>query len=97
MRVLLTPRAYVDREAIFSFLNARSEAGAKAVMSRLRLAIQQLSTQPMNGRATDIEAVRVLFVGKYPYKIFYTIEGENLIILHIRHTAQKATGLDEAA
>jgi len=36
--------------------------------------------------------VRVVPLIRYPFKIFYTISGETLIILHIRHAARRPWG-----
>ncbi|MEZ5787999.1 MAG: type II toxin-antitoxin system RelE/ParE family toxin [Xanthobacteraceae bacterium] len=41
------------------------------------------------GYRTENPQVRVIFVGDYPYKIFYRIRGSNIEILHIRHTARR--------
>jgi hypothetical protein len=32
---------------------------------------------------------RVIPLGNYPYQIFYTCSGDELVILHIRHSARK--------
>ena len=41
------------------------------------------------GHATDVGHVRVLFIGRYPYKVFYRLSGNQLEVLHIRHTARQ--------
>jgi plasmid stabilization system protein ParE len=46
------------------------------------------------GHATNIADVRVLFVGRYPYKIFYRLSGNDLEIVHIRHTARRPSEID---
>ena len=88
MRIRFTRRAFGDRERIFEYLKERSPTGATNVMTRLRAAIAQLSEQPVSGYATDAEDVRVLFVGRYPYKIFYRVRGDMIEILYIRHTSR---------
>ena len=89
MKVSFTPRAIADREAIFLYLSQRSPSGARNVMSRLRRGIDLLSTQPYQGPETDEDGVRVLFVGKYPYKVFYRVGEDTIEILHIRHAARR--------
>jgi addiction module RelE/StbE family toxin len=89
MKLRFTSRAYRDREAIFNYLNERSPAAARKVMSRLRQAAALLKTQPLQAPATDSEGVRVLFVGKYPYKIFYRVRGDAIEVVHIRHTSRQ--------
>ena len=93
MKVRFTRRAFADREAILDYLTERSPAGARKVFVRLRSAIGQLADQPMSGVETDRHGVRALFVGRYPYKVFYRIRGDEIEVLHIRHTSQNAPDL----
>ena len=46
------------------------------------------------GHATDVSGVRVLFIGRYPYKIFYRGSAKQLEILHMRHTARHPGEVD---
>jgi addiction module RelE/StbE family toxin len=94
MKVRFTRRAFADREAIFDYLHQRSPAGAGNVMARFRHAVEQLSSQPFIGIETDHEDVRVLFVGRYPFKLFYRVRDGTIEILHIRHTSRRPADLD---
>jgi plasmid stabilization system protein ParE len=87
MRVRYAPRAFADREQIFDYLAQRSPSGA--VMATIRGAVEQLGDQPYSGYATDTADVRVKFIGRYPYKVFYRVRGETVEIIHIRHTARR--------
>lgn len=89
MRVRFTPRAFQDREQIFEYLAERSPAGAANVMARLRTVIHRLSEHPESGYPTDVADVRVVFVGRYSYKVFYRIGDDVIEILHIRHTSRQ--------
>jgi toxin ParE1/3/4 len=46
---------------------------------------------PLVGHLTDEANVRVLSVVRYPFLIFYAIDdaADEIIILHVRHTAQE--------
>ena len=95
MRVRYTPRAFADREQIFDYLHERSPSGASNVTTSIRAAVAQLAEQPYSGYATDDPAVRVKFIGRYPYKVFYRVRAETVEIIHIRHTARRPwTGAD---
>ena len=59
-------------------------------MARLNAAIDQLLDRPFSGHSTDVADVRVLFIGRYPYKVFYRVRNDTLEIIHIRHTARRA-------
>jgi toxin ParE1/3/4 len=89
MKVRYTPEAFADRERIFEYLRERSSAGAKNVIASIRETARQLEDHPLGGYETEDPNVRVIFVTRYPYKIFYRVRGE-VEILHIRHTSRRA-------
>lgn len=88
MKVRYTNRAFKDREKILEYLQVRSASGARNVLERFDAAVALLSEQPSAGIPIDMQDIRVLFVGRYPYKFFYRVRGEVVEILHIRHTAR---------
>ena len=90
MRVRYTPEAFADRERILEYLEERSPVGARNVAASLRQAVAQLGDQPLSGYRTDLPGVRVKFVLRYPYKIFYRVRETMVEILHIRHTSRRA-------
>jgi toxin ParE1/3/4 len=88
MRVRYTPEAFADRERIIEYLHERSPGGARNVAASIRDAVAQLREHPLSGYQTDDPAIRVLFIVRYPYKIFYRVR-ETVEILHIRHTSRR--------
>jgi toxin ParE1/3/4 len=75
------------------FLNIWQSArpgGARNVAASIRDAVAQLGDQPHSGYRTDNPEVRVTFVVRYPYKIFYRVHDDVVEILHIRHTSRRA-------
>jgi toxin ParE1/3/4 len=88
MRVRYTPRAFSDRERIIEYLRERSPVGARNVATSIRDAVAQLGEHPLSGYRTNDPEVRVVFVVRYPYKIFYRVR-EIVEILHIRHTSRR--------
>ncbi|MER8367947.1 type II toxin-antitoxin system RelE/ParE family toxin [Mesorhizobium sp. M1348] len=92
MKVRLTRQAFAEREAIFNYLEERAPQGALSVVSRIQAGISRLAEFPESGHATDIPGVRVLFIGRYPYKVFYRARSDAIEILHIRHTSKKPVG-----
>ena len=89
MRVRYTPEAFSDRERILQYLGERSASGARNVAASIREAVAQLKDHPHSGYRTDNPDVRVIFVVRYPYKIFYRVR-DAVEILHIRHTSRRA-------
>ena len=88
MKVRYTPAAFSDRERMLEFLNERSASGATKVAAGIHEAIEQLKEHPHSGYRTDDPDVRVIFVPRYPYKIFYRVR-DAVEILHIRHTSRR--------
>jgi toxin ParE1/3/4 len=89
MRVRYTPGAFADREQIFRYLHERSPSGARNVMATIRAAIMQLGDHPYSGYPAGDPSIRVKFIGRYPYKVFYRVRDGIVEILHIRHTARR--------
>jgi toxin ParE1/3/4 len=94
MRVRYTPEAFSDRERILEYLKKRSESGSRNVAASIREAVAQLGDQPHSGYRTNNPDVRVIFVVRYPYKIFYRVRDDAVEILHIRHTSRRAWAAD---
>jgi toxin ParE1/3/4 len=94
MRVRFTPEAFSDRERIFEYLRERSATGARNVAASIREAVAQLKEHPNSGYQTDRPDIRVIFVARYPYKIFYRVR-DAVEILHIRHTSRRAWKADK--
>ena len=89
MRVRYTPAAFFDRERILEYLRERSATGAANVAASIREAVAKLRDHPLSGYRTDDPDVRMIFVVRYPYKIFYRVR-DAIEILHIRHTSRRA-------
>jgi toxin ParE1/3/4 len=84
-------RALQDLRDIRRYISARgSPAAADRVRQHLRARVQRLLTNPFIGVASTNAQVRILPPTRYPYRIYYTIRGEDVVILHIRHTARLA-------
>ena len=88
MKVRYTPRAFSDRERIIEYLRERSPVGARNVAASIRDAVAQLREHPLSGYRTNDPEVRVVFIVRYPYKIFYRVR-QTVEILHIRHTSRR--------
>jgi addiction module RelE/StbE family toxin len=90
MRLRYDPRAIQDLQDIRDYLTAQASAKAAEVIRRhLRARIERLGAHPFIGIATDNPDIRVLPPTRYPYRIYYTVRGDEVVILHIRHTARR--------
>ena len=89
MRVRYAPEVFADRERIFKYLRERSQSGARSVLASIRETVRLLRDHPNSGYKTNDADVRVKFVIQYPYKIFYRVRRDVVVIVHIRHTSRR--------
>ena len=90
MRVRYRPRALADIDEIFQYLNERSPAGALRVLAAIADAIDEIGDNPRSWQVTSSPDIRAKTLGRYRYKIFYAIEGDEFVdIIHVRHTARR--------
>jgi toxin ParE1/3/4 len=84
MRVRYAPRARDDLDKIYSYLIERSPLAATAVLRRIRDRIDELADLPLIGTVTEIAGVRGLSIVRYPYKAYYRVIGDEVLVLHVR-------------
>jgi plasmid stabilization system protein ParE len=89
MRLRYTPRAFADIESIRLYIAQFNPQAAARVVSTIETLANALTDFPEAGHpAPDIEA-RVLHSPRYPYRIYYRIRGDDISILHVRHTSRR--------
>jgi len=86
MRIRYTVRARADLIEIKSYLMNRNPRAAVAVMTSIRQRIALLTDFPLMAPETDQPGVRSLPLVRYPYRVYYQVAGDEVRILHIRHT-----------
>jgi toxin ParE1/3/4 len=89
MRIRLTSRARADIEENWQYLNSRSPSGARNVVAAIDYALTFIADHPYATERTDNPNFRSAVVGRYPYRIFYSIVEDTVEILHIRHTSRR--------
>jgi toxin ParE1/3/4 len=92
MKLGYAPRALRDLEDIATYLNQRSPVGAKDVLSAIKASIDALMSFPEMAPAVGDTGHRRLPILRYPYAVLYRIAGDELLILHIRHTSRRPAG-----
>ena len=95
MRVRYTPRARDDLTAILTYIGLRSPQGAHNVARAIHRTIALIGEFPQSGRLAGEQETRVLPAGRYPYLIYWTVEGDEVWIVHVRHTARRAWNPDQ--
>lgn len=84
MRVRYTLRAQADLDAIFTYLDARAPVAAQSVKSIIERRIALLAEFPHIAPETDQTGVYELTIVRYPYHVYYEINGDEIWIVHIR-------------
>ena len=89
MNVRWDTRALDDLRDIRHYIARRgSPAAADRVREHLRTRIERLLTRPLIGVLTSNPEIRILPPTRFPYRIYYTIQRDDVVILHIRHSAR---------
>ena len=91
MTVEYSRRALTDlRDIAAYYASSDHPAVGEAVATHIEEVVARLETAPRSGRRlTDREDVRVAPLLRYSYNIFYTLVGETVRIVHIRHTSRR--------
>ena len=89
MRIRYTGTALKEVDEIFSYLAERNFSAAIAVRERIERTVAVLAVAPEMAQRADEPGVRRIPVRSYPYVIFYAVEGDEVVILHVRHGARR--------
>ena len=90
MRVRYTPRAFADREAIFEYINRRNPRAAQEVTAFIEKRISELGDSEIRHRVISKLGVHALWLGRYPYIIYYRVVRDEISVVHIRHAARRS-------
>jgi toxin ParE1/3/4 len=93
MRVRYTETALREVDEIFTYIANHSVVAAAAVIARVDELVGQPSEFPYMAQETDIAGVRKFPLGRFPYVLYYTVEQDEVIILHVRHGARRPPSL----
>jgi toxin ParE1/3/4 len=90
MKVVYTPAALRDLDEIAEWLAVHYPTIAPSVERRIRAVTAHIGRWPESARRSAKRAgVRVIPIGRYPYKIFYRIAADAVEILHVHHAARR--------
>jgi toxin ParE1/3/4 len=89
MRVRYTVRARADLETIYAYLDERAPSAARSVKAAIERRIAILADFPLMAPTTDEPGIRELTLVRYPYKIYYELEGDEVWIVHIRDARRR--------
>ncbi len=91
MNLRWDPRAIQDLRDIRAYIaSASSPTSADRVRRHLQKRAERLRANPNLGVASSDREIRILAPIRYPYRIYYTVQSNEIAILHIRHTSRQA-------
>lgn len=88
MKLVWSPYALSDREAIFSYIETESPRVAVHVDEQIAAAARRLIEFPESGRPGRVAGTRELVVPRTPYIAAYVVTPETVRILRVLHGAQ---------
>jgi toxin ParE1/3/4 len=91
MRVEYSKRSLADLRTIAEFHRQSGQVDlALAIEQRIRATIVRIAQSPASAPlVAQRPGVRVTFVLRYHYKIFYAVRNDAIRIVHIRHTSRR--------
>jgi plasmid stabilization system protein ParE len=89
MKIRYTDTAADEIDEIFDYIAERDRSAALRVVARVRQIIGMLADFPDVAQMSDEPGVRRIPVGRYPFLIFYTVDENEVVILHVRHAARQ--------
>src|SRR5579859_3179849 len=96
MRIIYTDEALHDLDEILEFIELNYPSILAAFEGRLRAVEQRIARWPKSAKEVDQRpGVRVVPLVRYPYKLFYQINGDVIEVLHLHHAARREPWEDE--
>ena len=93
MKLRWDAQALQDIREIHRYVAANSSrASADRVRRHFQARARMLLQRPLMGVPSNRPGLRILQPTRYPYRIYYTVLGDEVGILHIRHTSRQAPG-----
>ena len=94
MRARYTSAARRELEQAIDHLLKHAPHVAAAFADSVDQSVHELIENPFSAQATDLPGVRRKHIQRFRYTLFYSIEPaiDELIILNIRHAAQRPLG-----
>jgi len=89
VKAVFTDAALADLDEILAYTASNYPSLVDAVERRIRDVISHIEEWPKSARRLHRPArVRVVPLIRYPFKMFYRVERERILILHIHHVAR---------
>ena len=89
MKVVFTEAAVADLDDLLTYTSLNYPSLVVPMERRIRAVIERIRLYPESARRLEQRPrVRVVPLIRYPYRIFYRIEGDRIEILHLHHASR---------
>jgi plasmid stabilization system protein ParE len=95
MKLRYTDPATEELQQSISYFREHAPSSVADFADSIDHAAAQILENPYLAQATEIPKIRRWYIRRFKYSIFYTIEGDEVVILHIRHAARRSPWEDE--
>jgi toxin ParE1/3/4 len=95
MRIRYTAPAASELEASILYFIELAPPLAGEFADSIDKALLQLLEHPYSAQETEKPGIRRIYIRRFRYLIFYTVEGDEIVVLHIRHAARRWPWDDE--
>jgi toxin ParE1/3/4 len=90
MKVVFTAPALADLDEILAYTSEHYPQLVEPVEQRIRTVLEHVRAWPESTRRLeDHSDIRLVPLVRYPYRIFYRIDGDRILVLHIHHTSRR--------
>jgi len=95
VKVRYTANAKAELAAIFAYIARDNPDAADAVVRRVEEIVSRLAAFPQTSHPSDAPSVRVAPLIRFPYSVYFKIENDELLILHVYHGARRPPALND--
>jgi plasmid stabilization system protein ParE len=89
MRVRYTATAARELGNGIEFLAQHAPSVVEAFADAIERSVNEVAEFPFSAQKTEKTGVRRKYVQRFHYCIFYAVETSGIVVLHIRHAAQR--------
>jgi plasmid stabilization system protein ParE len=91
MKAVFTAAALADLEYVVAYTKQNFPGSTAPLERRIRDVVSRIEMWPHSGRqVAERPGVHVVPLIRYPFRIFYTLSGGEIHILHIHHAARSS-------
>lgn len=88
MNIRYSRRALSQLASLHEYLQERNPAAADDVTASIRRTISRLRELPLLGKPSDETDVHVVIEPEYRYRVFYRVEGKQVLVIRVLHGSQ---------